>query len=80
MSERTIEFRGKTITVTDVQPGVVQKSDSIFYVQDCVTKEWLYCNPQRLNKLNEKHRGDLSAYCGRASKAAQRAAPTAPSA
>ena len=67
-----VTFKGKEIEVSQVQPGVVQKSASIFYVRDCDTKEWLYCSPARLEKLNEKHNGDLSQYRGRASAAQHR--------
>lgn len=68
----TIQFNGKDIEVTPVQPGVVQKTASIYYIQDCVTKEWLYCFPKRLENLLEKHNGDLSQYKGRSTKAKER--------
>lgn len=68
----TIQFDGKDIEVTPVQPGVVQKTPSIFYIQDCVSKEWLYCFPKRLENLLEKHNGDLSQYKGRSTKAKER--------
>ncbi len=69
-----ITFDGKEVEVTPIQPGVVQKTASIFYIQDCVTKEWLYCFPARLERLLEKYNGDLSQYRGRATKAADRVA------
>ena len=69
-----IMFDGKEVEVTPIQPGVVQKTASIFYIQDCVTKEWLYMFPARFERLLEKYNGDLSQYRGRATKAADRAA------
>lgn len=63
----TIQFNGKDVKVTPIQPGVVQRTKSIYYVQDSVTKEWLYCFPERLAKLLKKYNGDLSGYTGRAS-------------
>ena len=68
----TISFGGKDIEVTIVQPGVVQKSESIYYIQDSKSGEWLYCSPDRLNKVLKKWNGDLSKYQGRASKAISR--------
>jgi len=70
----TIQFNGKDIQVTPIQPGLVQKSESIFYIQDCVTKEWLYCFPLRLEKLRTKLNNDFSQYKGRASKAGDKKA------
>lgn len=67
-----IQFKGKDVTVTDHQPGVVKKSDSIFYVQDSATGEWLYCSAKRLDQLNAKHNNDLSQYKGRASRKAEK--------
>lgn len=72
MAKVNITFKGKTIECDEVQPGVVQKTPSIFYIQDCVTKEWLYCFPERLERLNEKYNGDLSQYKGRGTKAKER--------
>jgi hypothetical protein len=72
MAKVNITFKNKTIECDEVQPGVVQKTPSIYYVQDCVTKEWLYCFPERLERLNEKYNGDLSNYKGRATKAKER--------
>jgi hypothetical protein len=69
----TIQFNGKDVEATIVQPGVVQKTASIFYIQDSVTGEFLYCFPARLANLNSKYNGDLSQYKGRATRAAERA-------
>ena len=78
MSDKiTIQFDGKDVEVTPIQPGVVQKTASIFYIQDCVTKEWLYCFPARLERLLEKYNGDLSGYKGRDTKAGEREASKA---
>jgi hypothetical protein len=68
----TITFKDKEIECTEVQPGVVQKTPSIFYIQDCVSKEWLYCFPERLERLNDKYNGDLSEYKGRETRAQER--------
>jgi hypothetical protein len=70
----TIQFNGKDVKVTPIQPGVVQRTKSIYYVQDSVTKEWLYCFPERLAKLLAKYNGDLSGYTGRASSKVAREA------
>ena len=70
----TIQFDGKDVEVTFVQEGVVQKTASIFYIRDCVTGEYLYCFPQRLERLLEKYNGDLSQYKGRETKAKERLA------
>jgi len=67
----TVTVNGKEIRVTPVQPGVVQKTESIFYIQDCVTKEWLYCFPERLARLNAKQ-VDLANYKGRDTKKAEK--------
>ncbi len=69
-----VTFNGKEVEVKEVQKGVVQKTDSIFYVQDSVTKEWLYCSPERLEKLRIKYKNDLSGYMGRNSRAEMKAA------
>ena len=73
----TIEFDGKSVECTEVQAGVVQKTASIFYIQDCVSKAWLYCFPARLAKLNAKYEGDLSGFKGRTTKALEREAAKA---
>lgn len=72
-----IQFDGKPVDVTYVQPGVVQKTASIFYVQDSVTGVWGYCFPGRLERLLEKYNGDLSNYKNRASRKAERDAEKA---
>lgn len=69
----TIQFKGKDVVVTFVQPGVVQKSSSIFYIQDSVSKEWGYCFPARLENLRKKFNNDLSGYKNRSTKANERA-------
>ena len=74
----TVRFGGKDIQVTSVQPGVVKKSESIFYIQDSKSGAWLYCSPERLQKVLAKWNGDLSKYQGRASKAADRTEAAAP--
>lgn len=68
-----ITFDGKTFDVTYVRPGVVQKTASIFYIQDCVTHEWLYCFPERLTNMITKG-VDLANYKGRGTKAIERKA------
>ena len=73
----TIQFNGKDIECTYVQPGVVQKTPSIFYVQDSVSGEWGYCFPERLERLLEKYNGDLSNYKNRASRRVEREAAEA---
>jgi len=73
----TIQFNGKDVEVTFVQAGVVQKTDSIFYVQDSVSGVWGYCFPERLERLRAKYNNDLSGYKNRASKAADKAAAKA---
>jgi hypothetical protein len=65
----TIQFKGKDVECTCVQPGVVQKTPSIFYIQDSVSGDWLYCFPERLENLNRKYEGDLSHYTGRSTRA-----------
>jgi len=65
----TIQFKGTDVECTCVQPGVVQKTQSIFYIQDCVSGEWLYCFPERLENLKRKYDGDLSQYKGRSTRA-----------
>lgn len=70
----TIQFKGKDVECTYVQPGVVQKTPSIFYVQDSVTGIWGYCFPARLERLLEKYNGDLSNYKDRATRRAEREA------
>jgi len=70
----TIEFNGKPVQVDMLQPGLCKKSDSIFYIQDCVTKEWLYSFAARTEKLRTKLNNDFSQYKGRASKAADKKA------
>ena len=59
-----IEFNNKPCDCTPVEPGIVQKTDSIYYIQDCVTKKWLYCSPERLLKLRSKPT-DFANYMGR---------------
>ena len=76
-AEITIQFGGKDVKVRVVQQGVVQKSESIFYIQDSKTKAWLYCSPERLEKVLKKWNNDLSHYQGRASKAEDRKAALA---
>jgi len=73
----TIQFNGKDVQVTPVQPGLVQKSESIFYIQDCINKEWLYGFPARIEKLRAKLNNDFSTYKGRESKALERKATKA---
>lgn len=68
-----ITFDGKTFDVTYVRPGVVQKTASIFYIQDVVTHEWLYCFPERLTNMITKG-VDLANYKGRGTKAIERKA------
>ena len=68
----TIKFNDKDVECTFVQPGVVQKSKSIFYIQDSVSGIWSYSFPQRLERLNAKFNGDLSHYKDRATKKAER--------
>jgi len=68
----TIQFKGKDVECKCIQPGVVQKTASIFYIQDCVSKEWLYCFPERLANLNAKNDGDLSEFKGRQTRADER--------
>ncbi|MDD4390898.1 MAG: hypothetical protein PHW03_08930, partial [Eubacteriales bacterium] len=68
-----ITFDGKTFDVTYVRPGVVQKTASIFYIQDVVTHEWLYCFPERLTNMITKG-VDLANYKGRDTKAIERKA------
>ena len=69
-----ITFDGKEIEVTQVAPGAVKKTDSIFYIQDSVTGEWNYSFKQRLDKLLAKNNGDLSGYKNRATLAKEKAA------
>jgi hypothetical protein len=69
MEKITIQFKGKDIEVTPVQPGVVKKTETIFYVQDSVSKEWLYCSPKRLADLLKKYNNDLAGYVGRNTRA-----------
>ncbi len=73
----TIQFNGKDVQVVPVQPGLVQKSDSIYYIRDCVTGEYLYAFPARVEKLREKLNNDFSQYKGRESKAADKKAAKA---
>ena len=72
----TVVFDGKTINVTFVRPGVVQKTASIFYIRDCTTGQWLYCFPERLTRLITKGT-DLANYKGRDTKAIERKAAKA---
>lgn len=73
-----IVFKGREIEVTEVCDGVVKKSDTVFYVRDSATKEWLYCSDKRLAKLTAKF-GTVeklgSEYVGRQGK--HQAAPAA---
>ena len=69
----SITFDGKTINVAFVRPGVVQKTASIFYIRDVTTGQWLYCFPERLERLIKKGT-DLANYKGRETKAAERKA------
>lgn len=70
----TVLVKGKATSVTYVRPGVVQKSGSIYYIQDATSAEWLYCFPERLEKLVNNPEVDLANYAGRATKAAIRIA------
>jgi len=66
-----IQFKGRDIEVTEVVDGVVKKSDTVFYVRDNVTNDWLYCSDKRLAKLVAKFgsEADVGAkYAGRIGK------------
>jgi len=63
--------KGKQIKVMEVEPGVVQKTASIYYIHDCVTDEWLYCFPERYERMKKKG-VDFTNYMGRSSKATAR--------
>lgn len=65
--------KGKLINAATVEPGVVQKTESIFYINDCVSGEWLYCFPERYEKMKSKG-VDFTNYAGRESKAQAREA------
>lgn len=68
----TINFNGKDVEATFVQPGVVQKTESIYYIRDSKSGEWLYCYPIRLATLRVKYNNDLSGYLGRESRSTTR--------
>jgi hypothetical protein len=63
--------KGKQIKAVEVEPGVVQKTASIFYIHDSVSDEWLYCFPERYERMKKKG-VDFTNYMGRSSKAAAR--------
>ena len=75
-----IQFKGKEIEVSEVVAGVVKKSETVFYIQDAESKEWLYTSKARLDKLTAKL-GSLEAvgtkYVGRAAKKASKPATPA---
>lgn len=60
-----IEFKGKQIDVTEVEPGVVRKgTSSTFYLFDNASQEWKYCAQERLNALRAKGT-DFATYSSR---------------
>jgi len=66
-----VTFKGREIEVEQVCEGLVKKSDTVFYVKDAVTGEWLYCSNKRLDKLVAKFgtQEEVGAkYTGRAGK------------
>lgn len=66
-----ITFKGREIEVEELSPGLVKKSDTVFYVKDSVTGEWLYCSNKRLDRLVAKYgtQADVGAkYTGRNGK------------
>jgi hypothetical protein len=68
----TIDFNGKQINVEQVLPGVVKKTDTIYYIQDSVSGKWLYCSAARFEKLNASLKGDFSKYVGKDSQRASK--------
>jgi hypothetical protein len=66
-----ITFKGREIEVEQVAEGLVKKSDTVFYVKDNVTGEWLYCSDKRLDKLVAKFGSQTEVgakYTGRTGK------------
>jgi len=66
-----IQFKGREIEVEQLAEGVAKKSDTVFYVKDSVTGEWLYCSNKRLDRLVAKFgtQADVGAkYTGRVGK------------
>ena len=67
-----IEFKGKQVEVTPIQPGLVQKSPTIFYIQDCMSKKWGFAFPARVERLRETLNNDFATYRDRATKRADK--------
>lgn len=66
-----IVFKGRNVNVDEVCPGIVKKSDTVYYIADKISGEWLYCSNTRLGQLVAKA-GSLEKvgleYTGRESK------------
>jgi flagellar biosynthesis GTPase FlhF len=63
---------GKSIDVDFIQPGLYQKTATMFYIKDSVTGEFLYAFPARIVAMRKKNNNDFSNYKGRATKEIER--------
>jgi hypothetical protein len=63
---------GKSIEVTQISAGLVQKTKTMFYIFDATAHEWLYAFPARISAMRKKNGNDFSNYKGRATKALER--------
>jgi len=72
----TINFRGTDKVCNELCEGIIQKSASVFYIQDPINKNWFYASNRRMEGLMKKHGSyeaiAQNAYC-RESKAIVRA-------
>lgn len=63
---------GKSIEVTKISDGLVQKTATMYYIFDAIANEWLYAFPARIEAMRKKNNNDFSNYKGRATKAIER--------
>jgi len=70
-----ITFKGREVEVTEVKPGLVKKTDTVFYAQCKDTKDWFYVSAKRLEKLVAKMGSDEAVGAGYTSRVAKAATP-----
>jgi len=70
-----ITFKGREVEVTEVQPGLVKKTDTVFYAQCKETQEWFYVSAKRLEKLVAKMGSEEAVGAGYTSRVAKALAP-----
>ena len=67
----TITFKGREVEVEEVKPGLVKKTDTVFYAQCKETKDWFYVSAKRLAKLVAKMGSEEAVGAGYTSRTAK---------